>query len=68
MVADGGIVKAKLILDSGEFTAGWKKALGDLNQKVNGPDLSGVKKNLEDAGRTGQKAAENIKQINNTLS
>ncbi len=66
MVADGGIVKAKLILDSGEFTAGWKKALGDLNQKVNGPDLSGVKKNLEDAGRTGQKAAENIKQINNT--
>ena len=27
MVADGGIVKAKLILDSGEFTAGWKKAV-----------------------------------------
>lgn len=62
MVADGGVVKAKLILDSSEFSSGWKNALKELNGRINGPDLSGIQKKLDDFKRGGQEAKETVQK------
>jgi len=66
MTAQGGKVVAKLVLDSSEFTSGWKKAFSDLGKRIVGPDLSGVKKDIEEVGQLSKKTAADVKEIDNT--
>ena len=66
MTARGGKVVAKLVLDSSEFTSGWKKAFSDLGKRIVGPDLSGVKKDIEEVGQLSKKTAADVKEIDNT--
>jgi hypothetical protein len=66
MAANGGVVKAKLILDSSEFSSEWKKRIGELNARIKGPDFSGIKKELDDTAQGAKKTKENVDQINNS--
>lgn len=66
MVANGGVVKAKLILDSSEFSSGWKKALKELDTRIRGPDTSGLKKELSDTGEAAKKTKSDLDLINNS--
>lgn len=48
MVANAGTVKGKLILDTTDFTAKWKKILNDVNTSVRPKGLDSIKKQLSD--------------------
>lgn len=61
MVANAGTVKGKLILDTTDFTAKWKKILNDVNTSVRPKGLDSIKKQLSDV-------KEDAKQMANSTN
>ena len=49
MTADGGVVKARSVLDSSNFGQSWKKELADMEKGLNGSNLSNpIQKQMKD--------------------
>lgn len=61
MVADGGVVKSRLILDGSQFSQSWKKEVRDLQNSMGRTDLAGpIKKQMQSVEKTVSDSAKNM--------